>query len=153
MPFRRLLAPLLCTVILAFTALFGAGVASAHPGHAHGVAKGAAPVLQISPVVEEATVPAPSAAMSIEAVPEALAATPMSFDVAVYDRPGRDLPGTGCVGTCCDNTHCGGCLKIAFGKASLPAPLLRAWLPASAQARRLTGRLAEGPKKPPRTFI
>lgn len=155
MSFRRFLAPLLGTVILAITAFFGAGAASAHPGHAHahGPAGGAAAPVQISPVVEETAVPAPSVAMGVEAVLEADAATPMSFDVAVDDRPGRELPATGCVGMCCDNTHCGGCVKIAFGKASLPAPQLGAWLPASAEARRLTGRLAEGPKRPPRTFI
>jgi len=155
MPFRRFLAPLLGTVILAITALFGAGAASAHPGHAHahGPANAATAPVQISPAVEEAAVPASSAAMSVEALIEADAATPMSFDVGVHYWSGRDQPGTGCVGMCCDNTHCGGCLKIAFGKASLPAPQLGAWLPASAEARRLTGRLAEGPKRPPRTFI
>ena len=155
MPFRRFLAPLLGTVILAITAFFGAGVASAHPGHAHahGPANAATAPVQISPAVEEAAVPGSSGAMGIEALLEADAATPMSFDVAVNDWSGREQPGTGCVGMCCDNTHCGGCLKISFGKASLPAPQLGAWLPASAEARRLTGRLAEGPKKPPRTFI
>jgi hypothetical protein len=155
MPVRRFLTPLLGTVILAIAAFFGAGEANAHPGHAHahGPAGGAAAPVQISPVVKEAAVPAPSVAMGVEVVFEADAATPTSFDVAVNDRPGRDPPGTGCVGMCCDNTHCGGCLKIAFGKASLPAPLLDAWLPASAEARRLIGRLAEGPKRPPRTFI
>lgn len=153
MPFRRFLAPLLGTVILTITAIVGAGVASAHPGHAHAHAHGAAASVQISPAVEETAVPTPSTAMGVETVLEAEAMTPTSFDVAVNDRPGRDLPDTGCVGMCCDNTHCGGCVKIAFGKASLPAPLFGAWLPASAEARRLTGRLAEGPKKPPRTFI
>jgi len=153
MPFRRFLAPLLGTVILAITAFLGAGAASAHPGHAHAHAHGASAQLQISPAVEETAVPARSGAMGAEVVIGGEAATPMSFDVAVNDRPGRELPGTGCVGMCCDNTHCGGCVKIAFGKASLPAPLLCAWMPASAEARRLTGRLAEGPKKPPRTFI
>lgn len=153
MPFCRFLAPLLGTVILAITAFLGAGAANAHPGHAHAHAHGAAAPLQILPAAEETAVPAPSAAMGAAVVIDDEAATPTSFDVAVNDRPGRELPATGCVGMCCDNTHCGGCVKIAFGKASLPAPLLRAWLPASAEARRLTGRLAEGPKKPPRTFI
>jgi hypothetical protein len=153
MLFRRFLAPLLGAVILAFTALFGAGVASAHPGHAHGVAKGAVPAAPISHVVEEAAVPAPSAALSVEAVPEALAATPMSFDVAVNEAPRRELAGTGCIDMCCENAPCGGCLKLTLGKASLPAPPLGVWLPASVEARKLTGRLAEGPNKPPRTFI
>ncbi|KAF0097900.1 MAG: hypothetical protein FD144_4722 [Rhodospirillaceae bacterium] len=153
MPFRRFLAPLLGTVILAITAFVGTGAASAHPGHAHAHAHGASAPLQILPAAEETAVPAPSAAMGAEVVIEVEATKPTSFDVAVNDRPGRELPDTGCVGMCCDNTHCGGCVKIAFGKASLPAPLLRAWLPASAEARRLTGRLAEGPRKPPRTFI
>ena len=155
MPVRRFLTPLLGTVILAIAAFFGAGEANAHPGHAHahGPAGGAAAPVQISPAVEETAVPAPSTAMGVEVVFEADATTPTSFDVAVNDWSGHDQPGTGCVGMCCDNTHCGGCLKIAFGKASLPAPQLGAWLPASAEARRLTGRLSEGPKKPPRTFI
>ena len=105
------------------------------------------------PAVQEGAFPAPSAAMGAEVVTEADEATPTTTYIAVNDRPGHELPGTGCVGMCCDNTHCGGCVKIAFGKASLPAPLLRSWLPASAEARRLTGRVAEGPTKPPRTFI
>lgn len=153
MLFRRFLAPLLGAVILAFAALFGAGVASAHPGHAHMSAKGAAPAAPISHTVEEAAVPAPSAAMIVEVVPEALAATPMSFDVAVDEAPRRELAGTGCVGMCCENAPCGGCLKMAFGKASLPAPLLGVWSPVSIESRKLTGRLAEGPNKPPRAFI
>lgn len=153
MRFRRFLAPLFGTVILAITAFLGACAASAHPGHAHAHAQGATAPLQISPAVQEAAFPAPSAATGAEVVTEADEATPMTTYVAVNDRPGRELPGADCVGMCCDNTHCGGCVKIAFGKGSLPVPLLRAWLPASAEARRLTGRLSEGPKKPPRTFI
>jgi len=153
MPFRRFLAPLLGAVILAISAFFGAGVASAHPGHSHAHTPSAAAPVQVAPAVEEAAVSAPSAAIGAEAVREAHTAAPASFTVAVNDPPGRDLPGAGCVGMCCDNSHCGGCVKIAFGKASLPAPLLRAWLPASVEARKLSGHLAEGPNEPPRTFI
>lgn len=151
MRFRPFLLPLLGTVVLAIVAFLGAGVASAHPGHAH--AHGATAPLQISPAVHEAALPAPSAVAGIEVVTEAAEISPMVTYVAVNDRPGRELPGTGCVGACCDNSHCGGCVKIAFGKASLPAPRLRAWLPASAEVRRLTGRVAEGPNEPPRPFI
>ena len=153
MSFRRFLAPLLGTVILAITAMLGAGVASAHPGHAHSVANGAAAPVEISHAFEKAAVAGPSTTMGPEAVFEADAAAPMSFDVAVSDAPARDLPDAGCAGMCCDNTPCGGCVKMAFAKSSLPVPLLCAWSPAAIDARKLTGRLAESPNKPPRTFI
>lgn len=153
MSFRRFLAPFLGTVILAITAMLGVGVASAHPGHAHSVANGAAAPVQISRAFEKAAVPAPSATTGAEAIFEADAAAPMSFDIAVSEAPARDLPGAGCVGMCCDNTPCGGCVKMAFAKASLPVPPLCAWSPAAIDARKLTGRLAESPNKPPRAFI
>ena len=91
--------------------------------------------------------------MGAEAVLDDEVTKPMSLEVAVNDRLGRELRGMCCVGMCCDNTHCGGCVKIAFGKTLLPAPLLCAWLPASSEALKLTGHLAEGPNEPPRTFI
>ena len=98
-------------------------------------------------------VPSQAHALGAEAMPCAVAATATSFDTAVSSAPGRDPPGAGCAGMCCDNTPCGGCVKMAFGKALLPAPLVRAWLPASVEARPLSGRLTEGPNKPPRTLI
>jgi len=153
MPSRPFLAPLLGVVILAISAFFGAGVAKAHPGHVHAHTPGAAAPVQIAPAVEDVIVSTPSAAIGTEALREAHAATPPGFHVAVNEMPGRNMPGAGCVGMCCDNSPCGWCVKAAFGKASLPAPLPRAWLPASVEARKLTGRLAEGPNEPPRTFI
>ena len=116
MRFRRFLAPLLGTVILAITAFLGAGAASAHPGPAHADAQGAAAPLQILPAVQEAAFPAPSAAMGAEVVTEADEATPMTTYVAANDRPVHELPGTGCVGMCCDTSHCGGCVKIGAGR-------------------------------------
>ena len=153
MNLRRFLAPLLGTLILAITGFFGAGVAIAHPGHVHALANGGAPSAQTSPVIEEVAFPAPLAAMVAVTVLEVEVAIAMSFDVAVSEAPDRDLADSRCIGMCCDNAPCGGCVKIAFGKLSLPAPLFHAWLPVSAEARKLTGRLAEGPNKPPRTFI
>lgn len=149
MPSRRSLAPLLSAVILAIAAFLGAGAANAHPGHGHGVTNDAVMPIQASAVAEAPV----AAAMSSETVLEIEAATAMSVDVAVHGAPVRNTPGAGCVGMCCDNTHCGGCVKVAFGKASLPAPLLRSWLPTSVESRKLIGRLAEGPNEPPRTFI
>lgn len=148
MPCRSFLAPLLSAVILAVSAFLGAGTASAHPGHAHGVTTDSVMPVQMSPVVEVAV-----AAEMIGTLLEIETATAMSFEVAVRGAPGRDPKGGGCVGMCCDNTHCGGCVKVAFGKASLPTPLLCAWLPASVEARKLSGHLAERPNEPPRTFI
>jgi hypothetical protein len=153
MPSRRFLKPLLSAVILAIVAVLGAGAASAHSGHAHGVTNGAVMAIPMAPVSAEPVSVAPTAAMTSDTGLEIETATAMSFDVAVHGAPVRDPPGAGCVGMCCDTTHCGGCVKIAFGKASLPAPLLRSWLPASVESRKLIGRLAEGPNEPPRTFI
>ena len=150
---QRLLAPLLSAVILAISTFLGAGATSAHPGHVHGVTNGAVMPIQMAPVAEEAVAATPTAAMTSDTRLEIEAVTAINFDLAVHGAPVRDMPGAGCVGMCCDNTHCGGCGKIAFGKASLPAPPLHAWLPASVESRKLNGRLAEGPNEPPRTFI
>jgi hypothetical protein len=43
-------------------------------------------------------------------------------------------------------------MNIAFGKTSLPAPLLGVLLLAAVEPRKLAGRLAEGPNEPPRAF-
>ena len=84
---HRFLAPLLGTVILAITAFFGAGAASAHPGHAHAhaPARVAAAPVQISPAVEETAVPAPSTAMGVEVVFEADALNRGALEAALKD--------------------------------------------------------------------
>ena len=166
MTFRRFLAPLLGTVILAIAALVVPGVASAHPGHAHPpVSPAASPAA--SPAIEEAVVAAPSATVGVSLsmtdpsqpaaiIADSAVSAPVSTamsSTAVSAAADRDPPGAGCAGMCCDNSPCGGCVKMTFGRAVLPTPLLRAWLPASFEARKLSGRLAEGPNKPPRTFI
>jgi hypothetical protein len=158
MTFRRLLAPLLGAAFLMIAALFGAGVANAHPGHAHtgAVAAPAAAAVEAAPAVDEATVAIALAESATEeagrpAPSEIRPATALHFEVAI--EAGRGAPDAPCRGMCCDNTPCGGCVKMAFGKTSLPAPLLGAFVLASVEARKLAGRLAEGPNEPPRPFI
>ena len=155
MSFRRFLAPLFGAVILAITSLVVPGVASAHPGHAHPRAEVSAAAMPVSAAssigIAVSAVPAPPAIIADAVRIAAMSTATMSTTVSA--APDHDPPGEGCAGMCCDNTPCGGCVKMAFGKASLPAPLLGACVPASVEARKLSGRLAEGPNEPPRTFI
>jgi len=156
MTFHRLLSPLLGAAFLVIAAFLGAGVANAHPGHAHPAAVAAPAVVQVTPAIDEAAIAIALANMADQAVSrpapsEVGSATARHFEVAI--EAGRGAPDASCRGMCCNNTPCGGCVKMAFGKASLPAPLLGACVPASVEARKLSGRLAEGPNEPPRTFI
>jgi hypothetical protein len=157
----RLLAPLLGAVFLVIAALVGAGAANAHPGHAHPPAVAAAAPAPAAPEVvpsaDEAAVRTaltPLAAEPAAGTPvsaDIRTASPLRFQVAV--QSGRGAPDAPCRGMCCDNSPCGGCVKMAFGKTVLPAPLLGAWVPASRETAELSGRLAEGPNEPPRSFI
>lgn len=153
---RRLLAPVLGAAFLVIAALLGAGVANAHSGHAHTVAVAVPAEMEVVPAIAEAAIAIALADMAGESpdrpAPSAVdSATTRSFAVAI--AAGRGAPDAPCRGMCCDNTPCGGCVKVAFGKTSLPVPLLGACVPASVEARKLSGRLAEGPNEPPRTFI
>ncbi len=154
MTFRRLLAPVLGAAFLVIAAFLGAGVANAHPGHAHPAAVAAA--VEVVAVVDAAAVAIALADRATEEAgrpvsSEIASATALHFALAI--EAGRGAPDAPCRGMCCDNTPCGGCVKMAFGKTSLPAPLLGACVLASVEARKLAGRLAEGPNEPPRTFI
>lgn len=156
MTFRRLIAPLLGAAFLVIAALVGAGGANAHPAHAHPATVAVPAAMEVAASVDEATVAIAVANMVDEAgsrptPSEVGSATALHFEVAI--KAGRGAPDAPCRGVCCDNTPCGGCVKMAFGKASLPAPLLGACVPASVEARKLSGSLAEGPNEPPRTFI
>lgn len=160
MTFHRLLAALLGAAFLVIAALLGAGVANAHSGHLHpGAVAAPAPApaaSEVAPAADAVAVEVSMVDMAGEAAgrpaPSAVeSATTLHFEVAL--EAGRGAPDAPCRGMCCDNSPCGGCVKMAFGKASLPAPLLGACVPASVEARKLSGRLAEGPNEPPRTFI
>lgn len=156
MSFTRLLAPLLAAAILVIAALVGAGAANAHPGHAHTGTAAAPAASEVSAPLGEAAIAMALAVGAADVVaPPALSKVDSSgtrpFEVAI--EAGHGAPDAPCRGVCCDNTPCGGCVKMAFGKTALPAPSLGTWVRTSVEARKLAGRLAEGPNEPPRSFI